>query len=181
MRRAAPPPAGSVQMLPCRSMASVRPSGETPTAIDVPSRTVTVAPVTGAPGADAVPVHAATAARTTRIEPRRIVGRLGEDSRGPVMGGPPLIPLRDSPRQRRRDQLGERLAGARVHEGIDVPAACDHLAVGPGDGRREEDDAASERAGRREELIRPRGGMKALEQHTRRPDTLERALRALTG
>ena len=41
MRFAAPPAAGSVQMLPCMSMASVRPSGETPTDIDVPSLTVT--------------------------------------------------------------------------------------------------------------------------------------------
>src|SRR5450432_2570962 len=41
MRVAAPPAAGSVQMLPWRSTASVRPSGETPTDIDVPSWTVT--------------------------------------------------------------------------------------------------------------------------------------------
>src|SRR5262245_50416334 len=41
MRVAAPPADGSVQMLPCRSMASVRPSGETPTDIEVPSETVT--------------------------------------------------------------------------------------------------------------------------------------------
>ena len=41
MRVAAPPAAGSVQMLPCRSMASVRPSGDTATDIDVPSWTVT--------------------------------------------------------------------------------------------------------------------------------------------
>src|SRR5712691_10371021 len=41
IRVAAPPVAGSVQMLPCRSTASVRPSGETPTDIDVPSWTVT--------------------------------------------------------------------------------------------------------------------------------------------
>ena len=39
MRVAAPPAAGSVQMLPWRSMASVRPSGETATDIDVPSET----------------------------------------------------------------------------------------------------------------------------------------------
>ncbi len=41
MRVAAPPVAGSVQMLPCRSTARVRPSGETATDIDVPSCTVT--------------------------------------------------------------------------------------------------------------------------------------------
>src|SRR5580765_4701121 len=41
MRVAAPPVAGSVQMLPCRSIASVRPSGATATDIDVPSCTVT--------------------------------------------------------------------------------------------------------------------------------------------
>src|SRR5437762_296556 len=38
---AVPPVDGSVQMLPCMSMASVRPSGETATDIDVPSLTVT--------------------------------------------------------------------------------------------------------------------------------------------
>src|SRR5437763_4826006 len=41
MRVAAPPETGSVQMLPCRSIASVRPSGDTPTDIDVPSWTTT--------------------------------------------------------------------------------------------------------------------------------------------
>src|SRR6185436_16179944 len=41
MRVAGPPVPGSVQMLPCRSIASVRPSGETATDIDVPSETVT--------------------------------------------------------------------------------------------------------------------------------------------
>src|SRR5712692_1721267 len=41
MRVAAPPVDGSVQILPCRSMASVRPSGETATDMDVPSLTVT--------------------------------------------------------------------------------------------------------------------------------------------
>src|SRR2546422_701095 len=41
MRVAVPPEDGSVQMLPCMSMASVRPSGDTPTDIDVPSWTVT--------------------------------------------------------------------------------------------------------------------------------------------
>ena len=40
-RRAAPPAAGTVQMPPCRSMASVRPSGDIATDIDVPSCTVT--------------------------------------------------------------------------------------------------------------------------------------------
>src|SRR5688500_14856283 len=37
----APPAAGMVQMLPCMSVAIVRPSGEIATDIDVPSRTVT--------------------------------------------------------------------------------------------------------------------------------------------
>ncbi len=41
MRVAVPPDDGSVQMLPCRSMARVRPSGDTVTAIEVPSWTVT--------------------------------------------------------------------------------------------------------------------------------------------
>src|ERR1019366_9134879 len=41
IRVAVPPVDGNVQMLPCRSTASVRPSGETATAIDVPSCTVT--------------------------------------------------------------------------------------------------------------------------------------------
>src|SRR5262249_45736715 len=41
MRVARPPVAGSTQMLPCRSMASVWPSGETATDIDVPSWTIT--------------------------------------------------------------------------------------------------------------------------------------------
>ena len=41
MRVAVPPAAGSVQMLPWRSTASVRPSGETATDIDVPSETGT--------------------------------------------------------------------------------------------------------------------------------------------
>jgi hypothetical protein len=39
IRFAAPPRAGSVQMLPWRSTASVRPSGDTATDIDVPSCT----------------------------------------------------------------------------------------------------------------------------------------------
>src|SRR5262245_45928942 len=42
MRFAWPPVDGSVQMLPCRSMASVPPSGDTPTDMEVPSLTVTV-------------------------------------------------------------------------------------------------------------------------------------------
>src|SRR4051812_38297345 len=41
MRFAAPPADGRVQMLPCMSMASVRPSGETATDMDVPSEGVT--------------------------------------------------------------------------------------------------------------------------------------------
>ena len=41
MRFIAPPAAGIVQMLPCMSVAMVRPSGEIATDIDVPSRTVT--------------------------------------------------------------------------------------------------------------------------------------------
>src|ERR1700733_4217160 len=41
MRLAAPPVAGSTQMLPCRSMASILPSGETDTDMEVPSSTVT--------------------------------------------------------------------------------------------------------------------------------------------
>ena len=41
MRFIAPPPDGIVQMLPCMSVASVLPSGEIETDIDVPSRTVT--------------------------------------------------------------------------------------------------------------------------------------------
>src|SRR6516165_8821253 len=41
MRVARPPVEGSVQMLPCISMASVFPSGETATDIEVPSCTVT--------------------------------------------------------------------------------------------------------------------------------------------
>src|SRR5438067_8414682 len=42
IRFAAPPLDGSVQMLPCMSMASIRPSGETATDIEVPSCTVTL-------------------------------------------------------------------------------------------------------------------------------------------
>src|SRR5438128_4575829 len=41
MRVAGPPVDGSVQMLPCRSTARVRPSGDTATDIDVPSWTMT--------------------------------------------------------------------------------------------------------------------------------------------
>src|SRR5215469_2735636 len=41
-RRAAPPEAGTTQMLPCKSMANHLPSGETATAMDVPSSTVIV-------------------------------------------------------------------------------------------------------------------------------------------
>src|SRR5262245_39053159 len=41
MRVIAPPPDGMVQMLPCMSVAMVRPSGEIATDIEVPSRTVT--------------------------------------------------------------------------------------------------------------------------------------------
>ena len=41
MRFIAPPLIGTVQMLPCMSVARVRPSGEIATDIDVPSRTVT--------------------------------------------------------------------------------------------------------------------------------------------
>src|SRR5665213_237502 len=40
MRLAAPPEAGITQMLPCRSIASILPSGETDTAMEVPSSTV---------------------------------------------------------------------------------------------------------------------------------------------
>src|SRR6185295_4566306 len=57
MRVAAPPADGMVQMLPCRSTASVRPSGETATDIDVPSCTETstsTGPAAGAPLSDAV-------------------------------------------------------------------------------------------------------------------------------
>ena len=41
MRVAVPPDAGNVQMPPCKSMASVRPSGDAVTAMEVPSVTVT--------------------------------------------------------------------------------------------------------------------------------------------
>src|SRR5260221_1612930 len=51
MRVAVPPLDGSVQRLPCRSMASVRPSGETATDIDVPSWTVRSMRGGGAAGA----------------------------------------------------------------------------------------------------------------------------------
>src|SRR5258706_11478531 len=51
MRVRAPPAAGSVQMLPCRSTASVPPSGDTATDIDVPSRTVTSINAGGGTGA----------------------------------------------------------------------------------------------------------------------------------
>jgi hypothetical protein len=71
MRVAVPPDAGSVQMLPCRSTASVRPSGETATDIDVPSVTVTSigdgaarAPPHSTPAAT---MHAATAKPTTTV------------------------------------------------------------------------------------------------------------------
>jgi len=57
IRFAAPPVAGSVQMLPCRSMASVCPSGETATDIEVPSLTVmSMGAFTAAAPADAAPV-----------------------------------------------------------------------------------------------------------------------------
>src|ERR1044071_8870355 len=42
MRVARPPVAGITQMLPCKSIASILPSGEAATAMEVPSSTVTV-------------------------------------------------------------------------------------------------------------------------------------------
>src|SRR4029077_19810592 len=73
MRVAAPPDEGSVQMLPCRSMASVRPSGETATDIEVPSLTVTLS---GA-GAGAAP----SALRKTTMRIRQ----LARDMRPPAV------------------------------------------------------------------------------------------------
>src|SRR5438132_1149925 len=42
MRLAGPPVTGSTQMLPCRSIASILPSGDTDTAMEVPSSTMMV-------------------------------------------------------------------------------------------------------------------------------------------
>src|SRR6185436_11030182 len=72
MRLAAPPAAGIVQMLPCRSTASVRPSGETATDIDVPSWTVTSIAGVGAAGApfrEVTRPNTPTARALRRIQP----------------------------------------------------------------------------------------------------------------
>src|SRR6185503_362662 len=70
MRVAAPPVDGSVQMLPCMSIASVRPSGDTATDIDVPSRTVTsIGGRAGAASRAARPIVASNAAVRTMIPP----------------------------------------------------------------------------------------------------------------
>jgi hypothetical protein len=66
IRVAAPPETGSVQMLPCMSIASVLPSGETPTDIDVPSVTVTSTRVGAGAAANAV-AAIETASRSLRI------------------------------------------------------------------------------------------------------------------
>jgi hypothetical protein len=66
IRFAGPPDTGSVQMLPCMSMASVRPSGETPTDIDVPSLTVTSMRV-GVAAAPSAPAATVTANKALRI------------------------------------------------------------------------------------------------------------------
>src|SRR6185295_15553471 len=72
MRLAAPPEAGMVQMLPCRSTASVRPSGETATDIEVPSWTVTSrvgAGAAGAPFNEVTRPRTPTASALRRIKP----------------------------------------------------------------------------------------------------------------
>src|SRR6266571_6722374 len=84
MRCAAPPVAGSVQMLPCRSMASVRPSGEAATDIEVPSLTMTSMGPDG--GTARKPPAAATTtptARTAEHNDRRFMAvSLSEDEAG---------------------------------------------------------------------------------------------------
>src|SRR3989442_9995753 len=72
MRFAAPPVAGSVQMLPCKSIASVRPSGETATDIDVPSETVTsIGGRAGAASSATRPIVASSAPVRIMLPPRR--------------------------------------------------------------------------------------------------------------
>src|SRR5689334_15432376 len=63
-RRASPPVAGITQMLPCRSIASVLPSGETETDMEVPSSTVTVTSF-GATGPGAALAVTANSTRTS--------------------------------------------------------------------------------------------------------------------
>src|SRR5688500_6137543 len=143
-RRAVPPVAGSVQMLPWRSIASVRPSGDAATAMEVPSRTVIVVEEDGTAGAGAPPVHAVTTATVTvRIGALRGTMSRMVRVREPT-GSSPLILLAPSLRQRGCDQLGERLARAWMHEGGDLPRSGDELGVSPGCGRCEQDDAASD-------------------------------------
>src|SRR3954465_10791595 len=72
MRLAWPPADGTVQMLPCRSTASVRPSGETATDIDVPSLTVTsinAGAGAGAPLSPATNASTPTANQQRRMHP----------------------------------------------------------------------------------------------------------------
>src|SRR5438093_10963259 len=72
MRLAAPPVDGSVQMLPCMSIASVRPSGDTATDIDVPSETATSIGVrAGAAPRATRPIVASIAAVRTMIPSSR--------------------------------------------------------------------------------------------------------------
>ena len=85
MRVAVPPAAGIVQMLPWRSTASVRPSGETATDIDVPSLTTTSTVAAGAGPAGRVPADCARETSpalaavtiTRRSEQQRTRGMIG--------------------------------------------------------------------------------------------------------
>src|SRR5579872_6378165 len=70
-RRAAPPEAGRTQMLPCRSMASHLPSGETATAMEVPSLTVMVTGLATANGPNAATKNAAAEMAQDFVTARR--------------------------------------------------------------------------------------------------------------
>src|SRR2546427_6192023 len=105
MRVAVPPEDGSVQMLPCMSMASVRPSGDTPTDIDVPSWTVTSisADLVGcAPRSVSTNASAATDTSTpTAIRLLRIAALLDDGDCGVLLHGFGRKPGLPSTRTRR--------------------------------------------------------------------------------
>src|SRR5262249_47840735 len=125
MRVAAPPAAGSVQMLPCRSIASVRPSGESATDIDVPSVTVTLvvpaarsivtgacsAPPTGIHNLAGAPTPTSSAAVTTMTVRVRVI--VSSDRRSIRLEAEPRTQLRDP----RGNHVGDVAEGRTRREG----------------------------------------------------------------
>src|SRR5665213_575508 len=88
-RLAVPPATGRTQMLPCKSIASILPSGETETCMEVPSWTMMVWCCGGPSWARAVPAMAQRPATTGIKSPRRMHSPIffviaGEPIRGKI-------------------------------------------------------------------------------------------------